>query len=1649
MSSYYNKVDGSLQTGRTARSDDIHLIQSHIQDAIQRMIVDMFGTGFILGEPENALKLYPTTTHVDQTSLNYNEGACWTSFYDVYLRQRINITKSSIETISVHMVNTSDITTTVYAEIRDSSFNLIQESNAVLRPVNEEAETDDEKYRIDFHFNRDHLPLGTYFFVIRPVDISSADLANSGDIPINTITEDNFMIKYDADGNYNQGLEASYDGATYLYANLLNPLLTVDVDGDELSENNPDLYFEEIYSSGNTYVINQEVAAVILGEKVYPADTHVTIDGPSKEGDRIDLVTLTTDGTLNVTQGDIFTDNSNKKYPTDNTGLNIAYITTFKASKNKVPAIEQSDDNNTTRTRDILERIRRLEKRVNYQVANNSPTRVKYICTVDPVMVNNGVDDKIPGEGSYGVGASTNKDGEPVISTNNMINYVWSIIENNYTYNIETETSENGEIKVWDMFTTSVKDNTFVENQPGLYHHNIEVKDYSEKEAKPVGGLKLEVQVKKGGTLKKSFSVTTNSEGKVNLTLFSLKLAKGTYSIYTIYQNVKIKSKLIVADPDKKASFKSGSPHVATVSIPKVSGKSVTHALPEGVIAGDDSFYKDNVDVDIKNGEIRVKKISNISDEYQINEGRPLLKDTKKYKSQDISYRVKSDKESLTSQYPVLHVTFTRDTYIKKITPYIEGFKNIESFGVLIFKNDTVYNNVNEKRQIYTKKVGDDEKDDPVFPTLFKSKYTSLKDAKKNGDYTILNKPISFDVNKDFEAGMYSIVIFTKLASGQNEGEIKLKEYKTQKDANTYGISTKCVGGSQLSVINMDTNNITDRSWDVAIEHKTYKYYDSGIVQSKPINTGVSISACNITKNFIIPKGCSMKLFVSNNGGKTWISADSDHIIFKSDNSVFRWKIEFTTNVISTPKLKFNNTRQQAISFSLSPSVSWVPYEDYQQCYESPLLNANYITRDVTHSRASNRFSEWEFSRLFIEDTELNSKIDILISYAYDNNNTNIKTGKEKWGRDIFFSTVFADLELSDFGRESIDYDNYEGNVEYDEYNYRFDLDTDAITHETGGLAVAAPTASNSGDNGYIYGDINEISMNPYFTYQYQDGSYTYKGNEDDPTQRHAGMHITDGPSFKAIRTNNSFPEDFSSNNTINGIRFINGLDIDETSTEFSIGIIASFGNNSNIEPSEVNIGDKDPANLQAFPEGTFKIAMSLSPYGQIEEGNKNVGIEKIIDKPLINGQYTEVAFSIADDIEGFSASDLQSIAIKLVDPNNEIMQEGDSIAIGRVTTSSYSVRPYVPYMYTGYWSRLQWKSLVDGCQAFSMYSLGKKNEATSSSDKVFYPIHNQKDDISVSSRVIKTITDDDDSETGDKTKGIRINVDGSAGATQDEANSNNSTTYGRLQVWRDKGTHKGKRFDASNSIALQDGKYGYIERKENHFYTIYKDGENGRVKAKYVSQDTGDVILFQFPPKKTGNLFKIDTNIPYSLYNLIDIEYYIFTRFYTNNPVPNGPEERGAYETVNALANNNLNIYKDDNDVVYECDGSFSKGEIYIDLYDTRDIDNNDPIESFALPSWGRIATRSYAENKVVSAWFNKRSSHTKILSIVIRRENPRGYKEDEIKSLKLVLNNMLFFKAKKEAALGPQMQMRIYPNNMDNTTNTKIRKVGGVYRL
>ena len=1687
MSSYYNTIQGTLNTGQTARSSDIHLIQSSIQDAFQRALIDICGTGIVLGESEDALKLEPTTQSIDQYNSfdNADEENTSISFYDIYFRQPIDIEKSSIETIRLQMLNYSNIDVTIYGEIRDADLDLVEETNTVLKPTDI-----DDFANIDFHFNLNHLPLGRYYFVLRPVDVSAVDLTINGDeSEYDTLRPEMFRVKYDIEGTYSEsnsedvileadsiiGLEASYDGNEYLEARRLEDAIIIGDNGEaSIPEKNFDLCFEEIFSSGNTYLITNG-AAIVLGEKVYPLDTHVTIDGPSTHGDRTDLVILTADGRLNVIKGSVY--NGEKQYPQDNTGLKIAYITTYKyglseAEKEKygtgyqdeiitynqkVPSIEQDDENEITRRRDILERLRRLEKKVNYQVQNNSPTRIKYNCTVDPVLANNGVDNDalIRGEGTYGMGNGTASNGDNAIVVGQTQRYSWSIIDNHYNYNYTSSSTVTGELGITDVYMPKSKP----KNVQSYMRCQITLTapGYGKKtttNTKAVGGVpysKIQIIIKKNSNTVATYNIKTDNNGKYNLSLWNIKkLKEGTYKIYAKYNGKTVKSTMKVhADNYNFNNIKTPKPHTVNVQVKTATAAQTSQTIPSSIFTGNDSFYLDRTTLNDDNGTITVQRIGDTGS-YQKNK---LLKDMKVFSSSEIIYKLKSDKVALTSEYPVLNFTIPSDTYIKTITPYISGFKNLDKFGILIFKNDFVFDADKNSRKVIQKKIN---KKDAIFPTIYDSGWKSLSDLTKQKDgYKKPKKQVTFDINKDFDKGTYSLVVYGHIQSTNKEGAIKIKEYVTRDYKKEYGIATKCTGGSKLSIINMDKNNLTNRSWDVLIEQRPYKYYDSGIVISKPIDTIRNIKACTVKKNVNIPNGCDINLYVSNNGGTSWTNANSGHVKFDGEGFSFRWKMEMKTNSTTTPVLSYNESWKYAISFELAESATYVEYEDYQRCYETPLLNANSITRTfVGNDSIEHRFSEWEFARLYIEDTELQSKIDILISYA-DDAYSNVSTTKDKWNPNIFFSQIFADLKLTDFSRESVDYDNYEGNIEYDEYNFPFKMESEYVIHHSGGRALASPDVyyKNSLDSPYIYGDIaasgqdgtplNNIYIN--FVYEYEDSTYSYVDNDGDSTKKYSGMHITDGPTWNA-KLKTASPT-YTSDDVIIGVSFNSNLDIDENITYLTLGLKPIFNEKERINTEThyrtttiTNTNNEDiTAEQYIFPPGTFDVVISTNKHGEVDNIDATNGKAYTINKELVLTKYTdtdgtvvienynEVTISFIDDLDGFESTGIGSVGIRVKNPDTGLL-EGEGIGFGRIITGSYNIRPYAPYMYTGKWNRLSWQKIGNNtCQAYAMYTLGRKDAYDTQYKRVFYPITNYDKNAYQS-----TITFD---STGSITAEYK-NTNGNNIATVDLTNDNEKINLGnKLYIWNtDGGTSRQVNTTYSNTNASSNV-LSKIIRRGHTISTLIKPSKVNKTNT-YITNDSGNQTLFYFPKNVTGELFKIETDIPYTIYDLIDIEYYVFTTFV------NGATNVGS-DVLNVQSYNNK---------TYTTHGSFSKGDIYINFYDTRDT-SVEPIESFALPAWGRVQTRSQVKNKVVHSWFKKRSDAVTIKAITISRKNPRknesGKNSVPANDLFLMLNNILFFNAETEAALGPQMQMRIYPNTMDNLSNTKIRKIGGIYRI
>lgn len=340
MPNYYTEVTEDIVAGHLAYAEDINLIQDNIEAAIAQMICDNFGDGYALSPEEGAFVLTPVGSNeqIDQ----YNHGELnWKSMSTVYVRQKIEIEKSSVEGIRVYLKNTSGANRIVHGELRTVETEYVDSDLISSYEVTVPASQTTGDY-VDFLFNIHHLALEEYYIVLK--------------------YSDGIWIRYDNAGGYNGSLATSVDGIQYVVEET-------------------DLWFEHKYATTQTYdVVDGE--AVVHGEKTHNTDTHVTIPSRSSYGDRIDIVLLNKDGEFNVIQGDAVT-SGKPTPPTDKVPfghLEIAYVTVPQDNYSPL-LIDQEDSFGKSRMRSHQERLRRLEKKTDWIFTRNSPERIKYNLT--------------------------------------------------------------------------------------------------------------------------------------------------------------------------------------------------------------------------------------------------------------------------------------------------------------------------------------------------------------------------------------------------------------------------------------------------------------------------------------------------------------------------------------------------------------------------------------------------------------------------------------------------------------------------------------------------------------------------------------------------------------------------------------------------------------------------------------------------------------------------------------------------------------------------------------------------------------------------------------------------------------------------------------------------------------------------------------------------------------------------------------------------------------------------------------------------------------------------------------------------------------------------------------------------------------------
>ena len=1659
MPSYYNRVKGDLEEGKLAKSSDIQLIQSGIQNAISRMIIDLYGQAFILGYDEDILTLSATPVHVDQKNTDFTPTPTKKviSFHGRYLRQSIFTEKSEITKIKVLLSNDSDVPVTVQAEIRDTDFNLKGEASYFLQTRAKRKDQDfDEAV---FNFNLTHLPVGHYYFVIRPIDLSEVDLKDY--TILNYIKPEMFCAKMDAKGSYAEGLQVSNDGSYYVNANILNEFITVgsNYEIQEIDKNNYDLYFEQVFSTGNTYII-EPGPAIINGEKVYPLDTHVSINGPSNLGDRTDLVYMTADGKVNVKEGKIYNKStkSDDNYPTIDNALKIAYITTYKNSAEQwvcpncghtnvgnistctdcgyayiqnVPLIEQDDDNFVTRNRDVLERIRRLEKKMTYTMDRNSPSRIKYICTIDPIVKN---DDKSDTEGTHNIVATQNADGETIYVPQtgyNVKQLYWSIREQTGLQATPISKTIKGTITGYNITKVFGTQTPYVVN----------LKDPDTMDPKPNEAIDITINGVK-------YTRTTNQNGDASL---NINLPAGTYTAVVSYGDAIIENSVVVLAegstlPEDAPTSKSATNKTTRVSTTGVviDGKVISN----NVRTGDDSFYKDGVIVDTIKGTIELSKTEygNINSEKEKEKSKKneYVKTTSlenlkgaTYAKQTSYVMKKNDTNAYNSEYPVLNFNIEHDCSVKTITPNLKLFKNLESFAMIIFKNDVVFNQKEGMRYAYRKRF----KDDPSFPNVFESDLISLKEARQDGEYRILDTPHTFDVTTDgqnltLEAGQYSVLIYGNIEEGKEEGEILINEYAVN-DAtknNNCGEGVRCLGTVHPTILYLENSGVTGNTWDCIFEKKNDSYFDRGIIISQGIGMSGHIKTCSASTNMEIPDGCSITTYVSNNGGKTWVNASSGPITFAGTGNVFKWKYILEGNGTVSPKIKFNEDKMWAMVFNIGIASSIVQYEDYNSCFETQLIDAENTTSFLLQQPVSKHFSEWEFARIWMEDPDRKSTIDILTSY--DDTSMHLGMEKQYWPSTLFFNTIFADLKLADFQQTSVDYDNYSDEPEYDENNYRFDFDENYTYNLNVGEIIA---------RGKDAGDINNGGLD-YITYKYQTTDVSYLYSQAGSTVgynilKKEDSKITPDIKKEIIKMNVDYTEanyspestaelwyaatgenadiqNFNYKDIIIGVPFSFGFNISSNHSSIGIDLFANLQikDADKLDPNipkkyytdetltvEITsnkdlVGqDVDPYVVRYIPAGTMEVVIAFNQHGQIEDDNSTYGKAYTINQDIISSQYNHIDIDITDEVYAYES--VRSIGIrfkndaKAKETLRSVGELQDSIGIGTIRLYGYNIRPLIPYDVD---SQIKWTPVY----TTDLFNGGiTKNSASNVYKEICYN-------------------------------------------EQYVAKGEGWNFYNQVPLPSYNTARKQKKTDFNNlgTPYVKHGTLNYYGYVTNNYHNNPKDiinTTNEIVTWKYNNKNVqnkmswGDVV-FDIN-SESGNLFKIPVDTPLSAYKTILISYYVHT---------------SVVEEKDTSASSNSNVhYNEVTNETYTCLGSFDKGEFYIDLYEDEQLDrHSEPIESFALPAWGRVCAQSDVYDKTITAFFKKRSSAKRVKWIVLRRENP---KKKTLRPIRLYLRNIVAYTSEKHTSMGPKLMMRIYPNSLNATNIPKFRKYGVVYKL
>lgn len=1004
---FYRRVEGDLFPGHIARAEDIQQIQTNIEEMSQSMWNAMHDhQAFMLGDREHDFVLTAAPKrggrYIDTMNITSNvANTIWLSPNKHGYKQPINKSKSSTYAIIVSLRNLYNRDIKFAFELQDEFGEKLPGTKEVT--VNVPKETDDQEFSVVF--DAEHIPV---MFGRDPSELEGYDIEHTQPMdgrPHFYDEEDQVIL--DQDPKFNSmgspkiffvikplglsGTNVTDDlfgikvDTTAAYGQFLQQ---VGIGSLDYADTDYSLLFKDVYASAPTYICTGG-DAIINGELVHCLDTHVSIDGASSYGNVKSYVVMTEEGYLQAINtpayiGDV--DVSTTREITPNMYL-IAIITTY-VNDVKNPRVDQDDTNGITRIRSHHERLRRLEKEMAYQRDITIPPRLKFILSGNDIRNNNPQAVTVR---KYSGNDSTLDDV-----------FVWSK-QNDL---IEPDTS---------FLTTDARGNWVLKSTKAETIHI-------------------------SATLKGDQS-TTNISGE-DL------------------------GKVIVKSTNIKLDTANG---VATLDQTTIKGKDTTKAI-SGITKAEAKETKWNP-----------------WDDYKANRPSGKLSDSELKKRR---FTVHKDGGLRSSTYPAMTFYASSSMYLKKLAIPIHSFIDCKAVKFAIWKRQDPNNKTNV---VWLEKK------------IWESNSISInKHVTVDGKTQKVTSPFVIDFTetkgkKGLKLDKAQYIILCLPIPKKKEGTIVIQTYKPSDSTKSRDFLIKYHGNSNASNF-----RIVDRWFEVwysklavegtVIADKT-EYDRTGVIESGQVvwDNSPNIDTVSYTANEATPDGTSFTVFADCGGGWIQLKEGESTQVTGGTNS-FKWKAEFkSTNGKETPKLSYSSKNKYAISFTITkkpPSVGGTVFNESKinNCITSNTIYpgevlATYIgdlgvsDDGIRNFNASSRFSNYEFLRLWASNSTVdNLIIDIAASDLRASTVTDITKSPyiTVEGRDPFyenrpikanvrttnsamntiayppgkneldiFTWYYADLTLDDFDAQSVDYSNYDPDIEFDEHNLRMKIDTD------------------------------------------------------------------------------------------------------------------------------------------------------------------------------------------------------------------------------------------------------------------------------------------------------------------------------------------------------------------------------------------------------------------------------------------------------------------------------------------------------------------------------------------------------------------------------------------------------------------------------